>query len=238
MTERRTPLPPELKTLVEAERRAPPRPPADARLAVRQRLDAALAGRAAPTATAPHAGAGAPQTLGLRGLRFWPLAATFAAGTVAGALGHAALTRAPPIPTAPIDRPAVATTTTATNTTATPAPPPSVAAAPPATPLVVTPEQFPARTPPRYESLAAERSLLERARSALARGDATGALAAVGLHEKRYPHGTLAEEREALAVQALSELGNPEAKERAGQFHKRFPKSLLAPVVDAAVGGR
>lgn len=79
----------------------------------------------------------------------------------------------------------------------------------------------------------AERLLIERARSALARADASAAWSALSQHERRYRNGVLAEEREALAVQTLVSLDRrEEARRRAQRFHAEFPHSLFGPVVD------
>jgi hypothetical protein len=84
-------------------------------------------------------------------------------------------------------------------------------------------------------ALAAERSLLEVARTALSRGDTASALASLDEHVKKFPGGQLTEEREALYVQALARAGRlDEAKARAAKFAKRFPQSMLLPVVEAA----
>lgn len=81
-----------------------------------------------------------------------------------------------------------------------------------------------------------ERRLVERARSALARGDYDACLAAADAHGAQYREGALAEEREALAVQALARAGRTrEAAERGGRFRKSYPESLLRGVVDAAL---
>ena len=83
--------------------------------------------------------------------------------------------------------------------------------------------------------LAAERALLEVARTALSRGDAVSALTSLDEHAKRFPGGQLTEEREALYVQALARAGRvAEAKARAAKFAKRYPDSMLLPVVEAA----
>ncbi len=88
--------------------------------------------------------------------------------------------------------------------------------------------------PAPSSSLAAERDLIDTARAALSRGRADDALAAVQLHASRYPNGSLAEEREALAVQALVIAGRVEAaNERGARFHRRYPKSIFGSSVDA-----
>lgn len=83
--------------------------------------------------------------------------------------------------------------------------------------------------------LAAERSLLEVARTALSRGDFASAMTSLDAHQKKFPNGVLREEREALYVQALARAGRrDEAKARAERFVKTYPKSMLLPVVEAA----
>ena len=90
-------------------------------------------------------------------------------------------------------------------------------------------------TPPA-DSLVAERALLDPARTALGRGDASSALAAVKQHEQRYPQGQLVEEREAIAVQALVLSGRKdEARGRGKRFLTRYPGSVLVPTIQAAL---
>jgi hypothetical protein len=118
---------------------------------------------------------------------------------------------------------------------------PSVVLEPPVPPVR---QALPARRPhkkiqahaERDVDLARERELIEPARSALIRTQAESALAAVGRHETEFPEGQLAEEREAIAVQALVLMGNFEdAKARATSFKQRFPSSLFVPLVESAV---
>ena len=91
----------------------------------------------------------------------------------------------------------------------------------------------------RDVDLAAERALLEVARTALARGDTASAMAALNAHAKRFPRGRLLEERESLAVQALAAAGKrDEARRRADQFRKRSPDSMLLPAVEEALDQR
>ena len=53
---------------------------------------------------------------------------------------------------------------------------------------------------------------------------------------ERFPDGRLVEEREALRVQALAQLGRAaEAHEVAARFRRQYPRSMLLPVVDAAL---
>jgi hypothetical protein len=84
-----------------------------------------------------------------------------------------------------------------------------------------------------HDDASAEVRLLERARQALARTEFSSALTALAHHERRYPAGRLAEEREALKVIALAGLGRrDEAQRVAGEFRKHFPRSVLLPRID------
>jgi len=86
--------------------------------------------------------------------------------------------------------------------------------------------------------LAAERALLDVARSALARGEAGEALAATSRHAHEYADGALVEEREAIAVKALVALGRKdEARTRVRALEQRFPAGLSVRAAKAAVDG-
>jgi hypothetical protein len=87
----------------------------------------------------------------------------------------------------------------------------------------------------RDTDLARERALIETARTALSRKQAD-AVDALLRHAQQFPRGRLAEERESLLVQALVHAGRiDEARRRGAQFRARWPRSLLWPVVDAAL---
>jgi hypothetical protein len=88
----------------------------------------------------------------------------------------------------------------------------------------------------RDRNLAAERALIEQARTAIAREQAATALAALERHARDFPQGALEEERESLLVPALVgvERFDP-ARKTAARFHKRFPRSIFAAVVDEAL---
>jgi hypothetical protein len=89
---------------------------------------------------------------------------------------------------------------------------------------------------PHAGQLAQERALLDVARTALGRGEGEETLTALGKHEKRYPNGQLAEEREAIGIQALLLLARyDEARARGGRFRQRYPGSVLLPAVEAAL---
>jgi hypothetical protein len=75
---------------------------------------------------------------------------------------------------------------------------PSVVGSAPVVAPKLRASSFPAAPP---STLRAERVLIERARSALLRGDARAAREAIALHRERFPDGQLAEERELLRSQ-------------------------------------
>jgi hypothetical protein len=86
------------------------------------------------------------------------------------------------------------------------------------------------------DTLAAERMVLDGARSSLVHHDAAGALAALRSHEQAFPRGQLLEERESMRVQALS-LAHDYAAARAvgDKFRRHFPRSMFLPAVEQAL---
>ena len=89
--------------------------------------------------------------------------------------------------------------------------------------------------PATPETLAAETSLLRRARAALAGGNAGGCLSLLSQHAKRFPTGVLAEERDALRVVALCSDGRIEdGKKAAAKFRRAHLGSPLRGRVDSA----
>jgi hypothetical protein len=86
-------------------------------------------------------------------------------------------------------------------------------------------------------SLSEQRFLLDTARGALQRGDSAGAQEAIVLHEHKYPRSLLVEERETLAIKALTAAGQlSEAESRAARFRARYPQSIMLPAIDHALG--
>jgi hypothetical protein len=164
------------------------------------------------------------------GSPLWHLV-TFALGTMAGALAWRAAQAPLPSRVVYVDRLLPA------------ASPPDPTAEPIAAPLQSAPApvspQAPASAPASSgESLAAERALLDVARSAFGRGESDEALAALARHEKLFPGGQLAEEREALAVRSLVLAGRAgEARARAARFRKRYPASVMLLAVEASLDG-
>jgi hypothetical protein len=88
----------------------------------------------------------------------------------------------------------------------------------------------------RDRNLAAERALIEQARTALARDQGAAALSALERHARDFPQGELEEERESLRVQALVGQGQfDQARKTGARFHRRFPRSIFGAVVDEAI---
>lgn len=221
------PIDPELRALLSAERdnEAPP----DALARSWQKV---------ATSIGPGGGSnGGGSTGALPSMGRVPIAlASFLAGGVTGAILYATLTRTP--------APVVARVEPVTITSAV-APQPSIApispiipavSATPTTPPSATTKPITTATAALVDQLEQERAQLDLARTRLAAGDGVGALAAVATHERSFAHPQLAEEREAIAVQALAlQHQDAEARKRAQRFHTTWPNSLFAPVVDAAI---
>jgi hypothetical protein len=193
-------LPEDVLALLAAEREREPLPAdvVDAKLAAFHAALSSPSSGGAPGGAPPDAASGSPAPTKLA-TKLAGYTAAVALGALVGFGSAKLLASAPePIPApAPSARSVII------------APPASVA--PVVTPPVAVPEPSRAAPPvsapplpqaPAPSTLHAERVLLERARSAILRRDADAALAAVALHAKRFPHGQLAEEREALRTQA------------------------------------
>jgi hypothetical protein len=92
----------------------------------------------------------------------------------------------------------------------------------------------PERPAPREESTT-EVDLLDEARQALG-GNPAKALQLTRLHEQRFPGGVLGQEREVIAIDALSRLGRTaEAKRRAERFNARYPGSAHQSKIDRLI---
>jgi len=191
------------------------------------------------------AAAGAAASSGASGaaVKMLPwLVAAFVAGGGTGAAIHAAATAKPPgsTPSAVVvPPPATPSVVVATGTSV-----PTIAASDlPAAPLPSARPTVSSAAPTATGGsgaghdvdLAAERSLVDRARTALTRGQPGAALEALDSHAKTFPRGRLAEEREALAIDALARAGRgAEAKARAVRFRAAYPQSVFLGVVDLA----
>ena len=86
--------------------------------------------------------------------------------------------------------------------------------------------ETPAPKPP------SEAAILLQARRAL-RLDPAQALRWIREHEKRFPNGSLSQEREVLAVEVLRALGrSAEADARLTRFRERYPESIHGRRID------
>ena len=164
-------------------------------------------------------------------------ALSFGVGTAAGVVGTKVLT---PRPRA---APIAVTSATAVRTAElplAPAPPNSEPAPEPATPPTA-PSARPPATPASAHgaeaspsTLARESEIIEKGRTALARGRAADALAAVDEHKRLFPRGRLGEERDELAIRALRFAGrSDEANARAKEFAKTYPSSIYLGTIEA-----
>jgi len=150
-------------------------------------------------------------------------------GGALGAMGHAWLGSAPSphhpaLPVAPAS-------------VVVPVPATTVEEAPPVAEAEAPADPAPAATvAAARSSLPDERALLDRARRQLASAEPQRALTFLEQHAQRYARGALAEEREAMWVNALVLLGRKdEAKARGEAFQSRFPNSLMGTNVRAAL---
>jgi hypothetical protein len=228
------PLDPDVRDALEVER-VNVIAPGEAKARVFGRLADTLGGRPGGDEGGSGDGRGAtaaPSGGALAGVRAiarpLSLAVSFGLGSVAGIVAWRA-THAPPAPQIVyVDREPATASASPTVDAAAPAPIPSAQS------TVPTPS-LSSGSP--GNSLVAERGLLDVARSAFGRGDGDAALAALARHEKLYPGGQLAEEREALAVRALVLVDRgDQARARAARFRRRYPSSVMLPAVEAALG--
>lgn len=181
-------------------------------------MKARVLAQAAPTATG-SALSGSVKTLLVAGAAIVGLGAWFAMN---------ARTSAPDLPKEP---PAIVSTVSAvapsvqaTFTSAEPAdPPPTVVASakPPPAPAANA-----SAAAPEEDSLGAEATLLGEAKRALAAGDLAAAGTALRSYGRRFPHGALAEEAEALRIEVDLRLGRQQPAKRALEaFERAHPTS-------------
>jgi hypothetical protein len=146
-----------------------------------------------------------------------------AALAVTGAVAGGVLWYAPKstAPSVALQQSARPTSATADTEFANPAAPVSVS-----TPTAVKSQAAaPAGKSPAHPAKVSEADLLERARTALQTNPAA-ALNLTREHAERFPKGVLSQEREIIAIDALSRLKRDgEASGRAADFKKRYPDS-------------
>jgi hypothetical protein len=254
------PLDAETRALLEAERMRPD-PPGELREAVKTKLIAATVGLAVGVPAAAKA-----SSLGAGSLLSHPATIALASATIGTALVVGIALKSPDRPPPPAGVAPPAATRDYVHAAAAPAPQPSPAQTPPipfeipahrGRPAVRTraaaphPAEAtsaapsvsptaPSASPATVDAaLSVERTLIERARVALASGDAEAALRITAMHERRFPEGRLVEQRERLAVESLWKAGREEeARQRLGAFEKAHPQSLLLPDLRAALRAR
>ena len=106
-------------------------------------------------------------------------------------------------------------------------------------PLPVSAVPAPAAAPPARKaqppsSLDEEVLAVDRARSALTSGDATGAVQLVDAYDARYPNGALSQESEEIRVEAFFRAGKrAQAEKLAAQFLSAHPQSPYARAIRA-----
>jgi hypothetical protein len=220
-------IPPLDPELLEPLRSAEPAPP-EVRARVRERLLTTVAGGIAGAGGRAAGRFGGPGTPGTA-------LVAFLVGGVAGAGLYAALLRPPAPQVVYVDRPVPQG-----------APMPDASSAPVPLPAPAASEQAPAVAPvpsslgtpgrARPSQLSAERVLLDQARAALAQGDPTAAMERLDHHRRIFPAPLLAEERDAMWIEALVKAHRyDEARTRAEIFRRRSPDSLFSSVVDSAI---
>jgi len=240
------PLPDDIARLLAREKGAYPVDP-DAQRAVLSRVERAIAlwgglggggGPAAPPGSpGPGSVAAGVAKKSVVGKMIAVALVAFVGGGVTGGAFVKTTTRLPAITPVAAIAPAASS-------------PASAQAPEPLAPVAASPNAEPSSPPARastapkttaaastHGDLVREREVLDVARAAIAHGQPQDAIAAMQEHARRWPNGALAEEREVVLIQALVAAGRgPEARARAARFYRTFPRSLLAPAVDAAIG--
>jgi hypothetical protein len=249
------------RELVDAARAGDDPSPED-RARIRQRLLQLGVGAAVTTAASATAAASAATSAAAKGTMAsgtlvlkWVLAVAVVGGMgAAGAKGIAAYrarqaetvqpqvasrgmapARAAPLPAAPLVT-IPETTPELTAPEVTPASDPVAIAKPARAPVNAVPVVAPMQPSTRAESTTElESRLLSDAEARRHAGDASGALALLDEHARRFPNGVLAEERAAERVFALCDLGRVvEATAEARQFLAERPRSIYAKPVRAS----
>jgi hypothetical protein len=80
----------------------------------------------------------------------------------------------------------------------------------------------------------AELALVERIHAAMRSSKPSAALALCAEHERRWPHGTFAQERDAVRAIASCDTKSTQAASRARSFLAKHPRAPLAPRVASA----
>jgi hypothetical protein len=235
MSDIRDESPEALREFLDSERACPDPPPAVeqrvfSRLATTLALSPGLPAPPAPAAPAvPSAGTKILLAGGAR-----RVLSIFLVGAAVGAGGYGTFQAVRQRPAAPLATAPHALEPPAPAPALLPEPSPPEVAPPPPAPAPPVRAREPGES--RDQMLAAERRLLEQARTALVKGDDDTAITTLRRHARIFVDGQLAEERDALLIRALVGKGEyAQARERASRFHKQHPRSLFAGVVDQAM---
>lgn len=161
-------------------------------------------------------------------------AALLGLGLAAGGFALGRATAPEPLPPPPT---VVATSVVPPAAPSAPTPPEassaSASASPPGSASAVIPSVPKAPTPASPSAFDREQSLLERARAALVRHDASAAAEALDALDAQFPTSRHGEERDYLRIQLLRERGDTAAvRERARAFLAAHPDSLLRARVE------
>lgn len=232
----------EIETLLDAERARPPIDDAmRARLRARIGIGVGLSVGVAAATVGVAKGSAVKAWLAAK----WALVLTFVAGGVVGFALRGVLAPSPPVyvPVGKDVSPPLAPSASTLPVSGSTVPPEAPVAASASVAQKGPPDGKapPPKPPPSVAASASnvaadEAKLVEMARTALVRGSAADALAACDLHAARHPTGERAEEREALAVQALVKAGRAaDARARAERFRKSFPGSIYLGAVNASI---
>jgi hypothetical protein len=156
------------------------------------------------------------------------IAVAFLMGGIAGVSLYASLAKRPSAQLVYVDRPVVLPAPSAPSAES--------SIAPQTSPVAASVGLRIPSSKSRASQLSEERAILDEARAAMSEGNAQGSLDRLDRHRRLFPKALLAEERDALQVQALVKAARyDEARARANTFRKRVPGSLFLPMVDAAI---
>ncbi|HET6585827.1 MAG TPA: hypothetical protein VFG69_20365 [Nannocystaceae bacterium] len=254
--------PGELDRLIAAERAAPPQPPIDSAPAGWQRLERDVAAAVVPQFDVPP---GVVESLAVAktGASWGIVGKVLATVVIAGGGATAVVAtrpepvQAPVVEQAQVDEIVAAAAPRVESARA--SAPAAVEQAPVAVDVPLSPqldaaldsEPEPRARKPRTNASASatapesggknklerERELVSLAQHAVAKGTYTRALDLLDQHAREFPHGAMAEDRDALRVVALCRAKRfTDAERRRTQFFRRWPKSLHASRVRGACG--
>jgi hypothetical protein len=224
-------LPPDLSELIACERELPAGTDDDRRR-IGIRLGATLGLGAAVGGTATTAAAAA--TSAAAGTAVKIIAIVLAIGAIGG--GTALLVRRGNEPaTSELDRPPASKPSAQVLPPAPVPEPPAAAETPNRASTSSAPPPAMVPSAPRPQAGPDQRTLLGRALTALESGRPSEALGLVDQDERLHASGPLAEEREAIRIEALIGLGRTEdARTRAKRFSELYPTSVHRFSIDGA----